>query len=75
MSLIVVLLWSACATAVLAEDRESALRQAVWGGRWLEGIRLYEELQRAGAVPSPQASHLAGFALWKLRRPEDARAL
>ena len=69
-----VLILALLCTTVLADDRESALREAVWGGRWLEGVRLYDELERAGAVPSPQASYLAGLALWRLRRPEDARA-
>jgi hypothetical protein len=68
------LLFLLCAPAQAA-DRERALREAVWGGRWLEGSRLYAQLQASGAAPTPQASYLAGLAQWRLRRPEDARPL
>ena len=56
-------------------DRERPLREAVWGGRWMEGVRIYGGLAAAGPAPSPQASYLAGVALWKLRRLEEARPL
>jgi hypothetical protein len=52
-------------------EQEKPLRDAVWNGRWLEGVRLYSRLDG----PSPQASYLAGLAQWKLRRPEDAQPL
>jgi hypothetical protein len=69
------LVCSALASAAPPLDHEAPLRDAVWGGRWLEGIRLYDELASGGAAPSPRASYLAGLAEWRLRRPEDARPL
>jgi len=63
------------ATAAAAQDyeRERGLREAIWADRWLEGLRLYDELARDGVAPSGQASYLAGWADWRLHRPEDAR--
>jgi hypothetical protein len=71
---LILALGAARAATAPPDDRESRLREAVWGGRWLEGVRLYAELEGAGAAPSPQASYLDGFALWKLRRLERTRA-
>jgi hypothetical protein len=66
---LVALFCAALASATVAQEKP--LRGAVWNGHWLEGLRLYAALES----PSPQASYLAGLALWKLRRPEDAKPL
>jgi len=72
---VLLLLWAAFVAAAPPGDRERPLRDAVWAGRWLEGVRLYSQLEATGAEPSAQAAYLAGLAQWKLRRPEDAQPL
>lgn len=62
-------------SAAARYDLEKPLRQAVWAGRFLEGIRQYDGLVAKGIEPSGQASYLAGWAYWRLRRPEDAKPL
>jgi len=69
-----VLLGLACLGAS-PHDPDREVREAVWAGHWLKGVRQYREIERAGQAASPQASYLAGLALWKLRRPEEAQPL
>ena len=69
-----VLLYAIVAAAA-SNDRERSLREAVWGGHWIEGVRLYGGVEAAGLAPSPQASYLAGLAQWRLHHPEEARPL
>jgi hypothetical protein len=56
-------------------ENERGLREAIWAGHWIEGVRRYEEIEETGLRPSAQASYLAGWAEWMLRRPEEARPL
>jgi hypothetical protein len=40
IALLLMMIWAVSTAGRPPADREGPLREAVWGGRWLEGLRL-----------------------------------